>query len=455
MKKLIGLILMFTVMLTMGCQAALFKDIEGHWAEKSIDALVMAGVINGVDDATFAPESPVTREQFLKMLLIASADNINEKINFENPPKLNTVLEKSPFPDVSIDRWSYYYIKEAYGTLIFSGEYPYGFGPVKDITREEAAVWTSRALGLTGGEPNFTDNDLIKNKNLVGAASGNGLITGFADGSFKPSQGLTRAQAAAILQRVQVLNAKMAVDSMTEGTSTGDFSKDLNGDGTVDTVKVFLKSDGEGYALKVNDCAFIGGLCQTESNNYYLVDVNTKDTYKEIAVVENDNNSAALAIYRYTGSDLYLLGYIQNVGPIDLKTGSSPIADEWGAVSINGDGTVSANIGVQFVHTMLVRKQFTLNAKNRLVDNAKIYYTMGEYSKFIVKNTLESTRSDEGHPAITLNSGYAGKIVSTDLKNWLYIETGNGDSGWIYVENDKLIKGENLSYYLDGLWYAG
>ena len=44
--------------------------------------------------------------------------------------------------------------------------------------------------------------------------------------------------------------------------------------------------------------------------------------------------------------------------------------------------------------------------------------------------------------------------MKTDLKNWIYIETGSGDKGWIYV-NEGLVNGLSLSDYLDGLNYAG
>jgi hypothetical protein len=80
---------------------------------------------------------------------------------------------------------------------------------------------------------------------------------------------------------------------------------------------------------------------------------------------------------------------------------------------------------------------------------------MGSYSDFVVAQNLISDKEDEYHPAIELKAGYAGKIVKTDLKNWIYIETGSGDSGWIYVNDDGLLGGEPIYYYLEGLHYAG
>ena len=185
-----------------------------------------------------------------------------------------------------------------------------------------------------------------------------------------------------------------------------------------------------------------------------MIDIDKNDSFKEIAVVEKDFGDSTLAIYRYTGKTLYLMGTVDSVGDIAVRTDSTPIGDDWGAVSINMDGSITANIGVQFVHTMLIRRQFKLNSKMRIEPVGTEFYTIGKYSSFTVKNDLESSYSDEEHPSISLKPGYTGSIVKTDLKNWIYIETGSGDKGWIYV-NEGLVNGLSLSDYLDGLNYAG
>ena len=67
MKKILILALVLSVFFTMTSFGAMFPDTKGHWAEGYIDALAMEGVINGMPDGTFEPESYVTREQFLKI----------------------------------------------------------------------------------------------------------------------------------------------------------------------------------------------------------------------------------------------------------------------------------------------------------------------------------------------------------------------------------------------------
>lgn len=451
MKNVFILCLAFTMLFTSVSFGAVFSDTDGHWAQRDIEALSMEGVINGMQDGSFAPDEFVTREQFLKMLLLVTADNANVRVNFEHPPKLNQIIERSPFADVATDRWSYYYIKAAYGTLLFSEEYGAEFEPVKDITREEAAVWMSRALDLGEDDAAFADADKIGQKGLVGAAAKQGLILGFSDGTFRPGEKLTRAQAAVMLRRAGREKAKQVLLEVTEVAR--ELGMDLNGDGVEDSIKIYTSEDR--YVVCVNDLAVLGGSCNTENSRYFRIDVDAKDAYQELAVTEDDYNAGALAIYRYTGEELYMMGYIETVGDILLRTKEEPIGDDWGAVSINADGTITANIGEQFVHTMLLRKQFFVGDKGRLATVGNEFYTMGVYSNFTVINPLTSPLSDEAHPGIALQPGYAGKIVKTDLNHWLYIETGSGDAGWIYVSDDGLIGGEPLSYYLDGLWYAG
>lgn len=451
MKKIVALAATFVLIFTAVCNAAMFSDTAGHWAESQINALTMEGVINGLSDGSFAPDSTVTREQFLKMLLIATAKSMSEREEYENPPKSIGADEVPPFSDVSADRWSYYYIKNAYGTLIFTEEYGEKFEPVRDITREEAAVWMSRALQLTDSEPAFTDNELIGNKVMVGAAAAAGLVTGFEDGSFRPGHTLTRAQAAVMLLRAGRFNAKMLLPYYPEVIK--EFERDLNGDGTADSVQI--NASGEAYTVTVNGLTVLGGECDTADNRYFIIDIDKNDGYNELAVAETDYNNMELAVYRYTGSELYLMGRIKSAGAIAVRTDATPIGDEWGAISVNRDGTVTANIGVQFVHTMLVRKQYKINDKMRLECMENEFYSIGNYSDFTVVNYLESEKSDPQHPEIKLSPGYTGKIVKTDLKNWIYIETGSGDSGWIYVNDDGGVNGQHLSYYLDGLNYAG
>lgn len=54
----------------------MFKDIEGHWAQSIIEKYINEGIIDGYDDGTFRPDSPITRAEALVII-----DRIREKDN--------------------------------------------------------------------------------------------------------------------------------------------------------------------------------------------------------------------------------------------------------------------------------------------------------------------------------------------------------------------------------------
>src|SRR5690606_6427372 len=74
------------------------------------------------------------------------------------------------------------------------------------ITREQLAVMIVRALGdgvEEFGPLTFVDVDSISDwaKNEVAAAVQAGIVTGMTDGTFRPNQTATRAEAATMLAR--------------------------------------------------------------------------------------------------------------------------------------------------------------------------------------------------------------------------------------------------------------
>ena len=48
-----------------------FQDIDGHWSEKNIEALIDAGILDPADypDGLFRPDEPISRAEIIKMLV--------------------------------------------------------------------------------------------------------------------------------------------------------------------------------------------------------------------------------------------------------------------------------------------------------------------------------------------------------------------------------------------------
>ena len=112
------------------------------------------------------------------------------------------ILAKVPYSDVAYDSWAYPYVSDLYYRGILKGT-DTTYGSEKIMTRAQAASWIVRALDLkaTGTAP-FSDinNYAADTKTEISAAYENGLIKGI-NGKFMPSEKVTRAQFALMMQR--------------------------------------------------------------------------------------------------------------------------------------------------------------------------------------------------------------------------------------------------------------
>lgn len=170
-------------------------DISGHWAEQTIRNLVSKNVVNGYEDGTFRPEDSVTKGEFIKLLMSATGKGTSD--GFTN------------YKDVNAS-WARPYVSKAIylGICDNISDSTEIFGVDKSITRAQAVALMGRLLAPDKkGIPSFTDNSSIPDwaSNEVYSMVELGLITGMEDGSFKPLDNLTRAEAATIIERIMNL----------------------------------------------------------------------------------------------------------------------------------------------------------------------------------------------------------------------------------------------------------
>ena len=112
-----------------------FEDIAMHENLAAIEALSARGIINGMGDGNFAPDTTMTRAQFAAIVVRA--------LGLE-PAK------KGIFSDVDADLWYAAYIDTANSYGIVNGIGEGKFNPEGTITRQEAAAMVARAAKLCG-----------------------------------------------------------------------------------------------------------------------------------------------------------------------------------------------------------------------------------------------------------------------------------------------------------------
>ncbi len=174
-----------------------FSDVSNaHWASPAINDLTGKGVLSGYPDGSFQPDKSVSREEFVKILVLAMG--------------LYNENSQCAFIDVTENSWYYPYVASAYENGIVNGKGDY-FGSGEQITREEAATMIYRCTKILGknlsGSMEFVDNDMISGfaKEAVTTISGT-IINGDENGRFNPFGSTTRAQSAKMIYQLLQLN---------------------------------------------------------------------------------------------------------------------------------------------------------------------------------------------------------------------------------------------------------
>jgi hypothetical protein len=124
-------------------------------------------------------------------------------------------IEAAPEPTDIEDCWA----EEAIVALIDEGiitGYPDGtFKPEDPVTRAEFSKMVARAFAVrAAGEPTFSDIEDNWAKTYIAALTEAGIVSGFPDGTFRPSKDISRAEMTQILVRTINLGDKM--DSLTQ-----------------------------------------------------------------------------------------------------------------------------------------------------------------------------------------------------------------------------------------------
>ena len=180
-----------------------FSDVpEDHWAYEYINECVSRGILNGYPDGTFKPEKQLKVCEFIKMLVCAYFKNVEEGIESLN------------LPDGS--HWARPYVLIGDRDFFSATDYETDESIERTITRMEATEMVVCLYGLRNyGDKiksslditdeyikDLKDLDLLESewdKFFVNTAIKFGLMCGFDDGTFRPFDGLTRAQAAKII----------------------------------------------------------------------------------------------------------------------------------------------------------------------------------------------------------------------------------------------------------------
>lgn len=164
--------------------------------------------LHGFLDGVFRPNAPMTRGQAAQM--------------FYNLLRNRDVPGESAFADVPRGMWCYEAVSALKSLGVMVGVTEERFEPDRPITRAELVVTAVRFTEHAPAGSAFTDvaeTDWYYPQ--ISAAASRGWIGGYPDGTFRPNSPITRAQAAAVINRLLNRRADEGfVDSRPAGLRT-------------------------------------------------------------------------------------------------------------------------------------------------------------------------------------------------------------------------------------------
>lgn len=175
-----------------------FRDISsGSWYYSSVRTVYEEKIMTGTSDTAFNPDGSLTRAMLAQILY-----------NLSGSPKTDT---DAGFADVSTDAWYADAVNRAAEAGIISGYSDDKFGPNDTATREQMATFLYRYAAYKGYDTDKTaDLSDYEDSGTISAyaqtavkwANASGLITGTDQQQLLPLHNTTRAQTAAILERL-------------------------------------------------------------------------------------------------------------------------------------------------------------------------------------------------------------------------------------------------------------
>ena len=376
-----------------------FVDIQGHWAESDIGRAVDAGYVTGVNDSEFAPDTKITRVEFVTM--INRALGLTEK------------AEAEEFSDVNEKDWYYDQILIALHAGYLSGFTDGTFKPDDSLTRAQASAIFSRIIPTYGmhsetGIQGFSDySDFSWAADAIAVSYNKGYLKGYPDNSMRPNGTLTRAEALTVVLRI-LDNENIVNDDFT--ASTKETYKD-----TIYTGTIIVKS---GEQVVFDNSVLLGTLeskttekaTKWELKNDTRV-VNTKyaasgggggggTTVQEVQL-------AKPAIHLVKSEDKYIVtGISSNEGTVVSEykitaASESGEAAKIGQVKVDSSGNYSAEIPVA-------------EGTSKLTITAQAVKARDTSSKKFLPSEVASKDYSAAPEVETVTASYETKVPTTD-----------------------------------------
>ena len=229
------------ISMLIGSASLAFTDTVGHWGDSIAKSLSHAEVISGYPDGGFRPDNNITRAEASKLICGILEDEL--------------IAYDGAFNDLDENDWSSKYIATLNSKGVAGGYGDGSFKPNNNITRAEFAKMVNAVLSNEGALSNNTQSfgDLSNHwaNSSVSSLAGNSLVNGYEDGSFRPDNNITRAEASAIVYKsIKLVDSDRLVDFAPTEVTENSF-QEATVVRVVDGDTVVVNLNGEEHDLRM------------------------------------------------------------------------------------------------------------------------------------------------------------------------------------------------------------
>lgn len=274
------IVFVFTVVLLAGNAAVgfatetPFTDLpQSHWAHSNVNQMVDKGIIVGYPDGTFRPDKKVTYGEFVKMSIVGIT---GQGLEMGSGGK----------------HWAYnYYMKGIELGLYTSTQIPER-NLDREIIRADMSLIAANAIEGTVAQ---SDASIIEGyvldihkstnrKTAVVKAYFLGVLAGYPDQTFRPEQGLTRAESAAVIDRIITPAARIKIDLAAMKATAPPAFPDGSTVAEKDLIPMMMKIDPHRLDVQYSGDTFAkyknGGIYNMEQRGNNLVEITYHTGYR-------------------------------------------------------------------------------------------------------------------------------------------------------------------------------
>ena len=271
--------------------------VIAEWAKPSVTAMEKANLIPGAlkDDADLTKN--VSREEFAE-LITTYYNAVEKQTSIPSPTESKFTDTKNPLIVMA-------------NKLGIVGGYPDGsFKPYNNITRQEIAVMANQAekqltnIGQTKNVDKFSDKAKIADwaKESVGSLSNAGGIGGYPDGTFKPTNNMTKQEAIALVSNLAVKAGLIEKPTAPTPPVTGQTKEQAQALYKA-TMDGFLTTAGREYPVqveRVNTFRIVENGTPFEMNGVKVTKVNLKENGGTSVSITQEGTGKSVSAYAHT-----------------------------------------------------------------------------------------------------------------------------------------------------------